>query len=212
MQPEYLIRRLHQRSTAEFASAVDDAGITQVQLSILLAVEHVSNVAAEPVPAGTLSPAGRLSLTVPALCRVTVIGTPTPDSRIGFEVRLPGAAAWNGKLLGVGNGGYSSVLDYKAMADGLRAGYAVVATDGGHTGEDLQFMIGHPGKVEDWADRAVHVMTEQAKRIVRAATSRLPDGLISPAAPRAASRVWRRRSAIPTTTTASSPGRPATRA
>ena len=38
VQPGYLIRRLHQRSTAEFASAVDGAGITQVQLSILLAV------------------------------------------------------------------------------------------------------------------------------------------------------------------------------
>ena len=38
VQPGYLIRRLHQRSTAEFASAVDGAGITQVQLSILLAI------------------------------------------------------------------------------------------------------------------------------------------------------------------------------
>ena len=38
VQPGYLIRRLHQRSTAEFASAVNGAGITQVQLSILLAI------------------------------------------------------------------------------------------------------------------------------------------------------------------------------
>ena len=37
-QPGYLIRRLHQRSTAEFASAVDGAGITQIQLSILLTI------------------------------------------------------------------------------------------------------------------------------------------------------------------------------
>jgi len=38
VQPGYLIRRLHQRSTAEFASAVNGAGITQIQLSILLAI------------------------------------------------------------------------------------------------------------------------------------------------------------------------------
>lgn len=38
VQPGYLIRRLHQRSTSEFASAVNGAGITQVQLSILLAI------------------------------------------------------------------------------------------------------------------------------------------------------------------------------
>lgn len=40
-QPGYLIRRLHQRSTAEFASAVDGAGITQIQLSILLTVAEL---------------------------------------------------------------------------------------------------------------------------------------------------------------------------
>lgn len=37
-QPGYLIRRVHQRSTAEFAGAVKGAGVTQVQLSIMLAV------------------------------------------------------------------------------------------------------------------------------------------------------------------------------
>lgn len=41
VQPGYLIRRLHQRSTAEFATAVNGAEITQIQLSILLAIaEH----------------------------------------------------------------------------------------------------------------------------------------------------------------------------
>ena len=38
VQPGYLIRRLHQRSTAEFASAVDGAGSTQVQMSLMLAI------------------------------------------------------------------------------------------------------------------------------------------------------------------------------
>jgi DNA-binding MarR family transcriptional regulator len=42
-QPGYLIRRLHQRSTAEFASAAGAFGITQVQLSILLAVAEYPN-------------------------------------------------------------------------------------------------------------------------------------------------------------------------
>ena len=37
VQPGCLIRTLHRRSEAEFASAVDGAGITQIQLSILLA-------------------------------------------------------------------------------------------------------------------------------------------------------------------------------
>jgi DNA-binding MarR family transcriptional regulator len=37
-QPGYLIRRIHQQSTAEFAAAVEGFNLTQVQLSILLAV------------------------------------------------------------------------------------------------------------------------------------------------------------------------------
>ena len=35
-QPGYLIRRLHQRSTAHFATATSGLNITQIQLSILL--------------------------------------------------------------------------------------------------------------------------------------------------------------------------------
>ena len=155
-----------------FAPATAHA-VTDCAALTSLALPNATVVAADAVPAGSLSPARQVTVSVPAFCRVTAVGTPTADSRIGFEVWVP--SNWNGKLLGVGNGGYSSVLDYKAMADGLRAGYATVATDDGHTGEDLQFVVGHPGRIEDWADRAIHVMTEQAKRIVRAATGRLPD-------------------------------------
>jgi DNA-binding MarR family transcriptional regulator len=42
-QPGYLIRRVHQRSTAEFAAVAGTFGITQVQLSILLAVAEYPN-------------------------------------------------------------------------------------------------------------------------------------------------------------------------
>jgi DNA-binding MarR family transcriptional regulator len=38
-QPGYLLRRLHQRSTAEFAAATNGLDITQVQFSILLVVQ-----------------------------------------------------------------------------------------------------------------------------------------------------------------------------
>ena len=37
-QPGYLIRRIHQQSTAEFAAVAKGHNVTQVQLSILLAV------------------------------------------------------------------------------------------------------------------------------------------------------------------------------
>ena len=132
---------------------------------------------AADVAAGSFTPATApaLKLDVPAFCRVAATATPTPDSQIGLEVWVPSGGAWNGKLLGIGNGGYSSVLDYPAMADGIRRGYATVATDDGHTGEDLRFVIGHPGKAADWADRAIHAMTVAAKPVLRAYAGRLPE-------------------------------------
>lgn len=60
------------------------------------------------VPAGAFTPADTPAkpITVPAFCRVQLRATPVPDSDIGMEVWLPAEGAWNGKLLGIGNGGY----------------------------------------------------------------------------------------------------------
>ena len=103
----------------------------------------------------------------PAFCRVTAIATPVPDSEIHIEVWLPESTAWNGKLLGTGNGGYSGAIGYRDMENGLRLGYAVAGSDTGHAGGDLKFGVGHPEKINDWAWRAVHVMTETAQLLVR---------------------------------------------
>jgi feruloyl esterase len=120
------------------------------------------------------SPANRQPLSVRAFCRVTAVATPTPDSHVGIEVWLPSAGEWNGKLLGVGNGGFSSSIAYPAMASALGRGYAVTATDTGHTGDDLSFGSGHPERIADWSYRAVHVMAETSKLIVRSALERFP--------------------------------------
>jgi feruloyl esterase len=95
------------------------------------------------------------------------VAKPVPDSEIHIEEWLPTADAWNGKFLGTGNGGYSGALGYAEMERGLRQGYAVGVSDTGHSAGDLKFGVGHPEKIEDWGWRAVHVMTETAKTIVR---------------------------------------------
>lgn len=158
---------LHLLATAS-AQAASCSELTELSLP------DMKILAAAEVPAGSFVPPGGKAVTVPGFCRVQVEATPAVASRIGFEVWLPAKAAWNGKLLGVGNGGYSSVLDYATLADGLGRGFATVATDQGHQGEDLRFVIGHPGKIEDWAERAVHVMTDGAKTIVRDGLGRWP--------------------------------------
>jgi len=104
----------------------------------------------------------------PDSCRVTVAAHPVADSEIRIEVWLPAADAWNRKFLGTGNGGYSGAFSYAEMESALRKGYAVAGSDTGHSGGDLKFAVGHPAKIDDWGWRAVHVMTETAKLIVRA--------------------------------------------
>jgi len=128
------------------------------------------------VPAGPFTPpSARQELTLPAFCRVEAVARPTSDSEIKFEVWIPPVDAWNGKLEGVGNGGYSGAIGYAAMAAGLRRGYATVSTDTGHAGDDMKFGQGHPEKVIDWAYRSVHVMTDAAKIIVRDHTGRFAE-------------------------------------
>src|SRR4029450_6869373 len=109
---------------------------------------------------------------VPAFCRVAVTAKPTSDSDIKVEVWLP--VAWNGKLLGTDNGGFSGAIQYGALAGAVAKGYAAVSTDTGHTGDQMDFGIGHPEKIADWAHRAVHEMTVIAKAVVERAGGRAP--------------------------------------
>ncbi|MBV9038591.1 MAG: tannase/feruloyl esterase family alpha/beta hydrolase [Acidobacteriaceae bacterium] len=100
-------------------------------------------------------------------CRVLLTARPVTDSEIHIEMWLPVPGDWNRKFLGTGNGGYSSEISYGTMRTALREGYAVAGSDTGHTGSDLKFAVGHPAKVDDWAYRAIHVITESAKLMIR---------------------------------------------
>jgi feruloyl esterase len=54
------------------------------------------------------------------------------------------------------------------MATALAAGYVAASTDTGHTGNNADFITGHPEKVIDFDYRAVHEMTVAAKAIIAA--------------------------------------------
>jgi feruloyl esterase len=120
-------------------------------------------------------PLGGSKFDLPQFCRVQAVARPTPDSEIHLEIWMPAQAAWNGKFLGTGNGGYSGALSYPDMAKALTEGYATAGHDTGHTGSDLRFALGHPEKLADYAFRAVHVMTTTAKLIVREHLGRFAD-------------------------------------
>jgi feruloyl esterase len=141
-----------------------------------LEIPQVAVTSARDVPAGPFTPPGETRpLTVPAFCRVEAIAHPTSDSSIAIEVWIPPAGAWNGKLLGTGNGGFAGAIGYSALAAALARGYAAAGTDTGHTGDQLEFGLGHPEKVVDWAYRSIHVMTEVAKLAVHDLRGRAPE-------------------------------------
>ena len=141
-----------------------------------LTVPTVTINAARLMANGSFTPPGaQTAMMLPAFCRVEATARPTSDSEIKFEVWIPPSEAWNGKFQGVGNGGYQGSISYAAMANALRRGYATASTDTGHTGDDMKFGQGHPEKLIDYGHRAVHVMTESSRLIVRNAAGRFAD-------------------------------------
>src|SRR3954465_15895100 len=141
-------------------------------------IPNTTITAAQTIAAGTfngppapfsgtdLSP---LYKSLPAFCRVVAEVKPTPDSDIKMEVWLP-SSRWNGKLQGIGNGGFAGLIDDMQLGMALKAGYAATATDTGHTGSpiDAAWAKGHPEKVVDFGHRGIHEMTRAAKTVVQA--------------------------------------------
>jgi feruloyl esterase len=139
-----------------------------------LNLPNTTITAAEDVAAGAFSPpndrftpAGAPApyRGLPPFCRIAGSIAPVPESAIRFEVWLP--ETWNGKFVGVGNGGTAGFIFYPDMADPLRRGYAVGATDTGHSGgmADWSF-VAHREKLIDNGYRAVREMTAKSKAVV----------------------------------------------
>jgi len=105
---------------------------------------------------------------LPAFCRVVAEAKPTSDSDIKIEVWLP-VSGWNGKLQGIGNGGFAGLIDDMQLGTALKAGYASTATDAGHAGSpiDAAWALGHPEKIADFGHRGIHEMTRVAKTVVQ---------------------------------------------
>jgi feruloyl esterase len=111
------------------------------------------------------TPAGQM-VKVP-FCRVEGFSTPTSDSHIGFEVWLPLANDWNGRLLAVGNPGFIGGVARGALAGIVQRGYVAASTDTGHTDAGYFWAVGHPEKLTDWGYRAVHELAAVAKQLIQ---------------------------------------------
>jgi feruloyl esterase len=106
---------------------------------------------------------------IPAHCRVQMVLKPTADSLINMELWLPPADKWNGKFMGVGNGGFAGSIQGLGndMPQALRLGYATAGTDTGHQEQGGSWAIGHPEKMIDFGYRSTHEMTLKGKELVK---------------------------------------------
>ena len=144
------------------AASPDCAGLRDV------AIENATVTAVELVPEGPYKirqGPRETSIDLPQHCRVAALLTPSEDSHIEMELWLP--LDWNGKFLAVGNGGWAGSISYRALAAGLKEGYAATSNDTGHQDRGASFVMGHPEKLIDFAYRAMHEMTVQSKKLVR---------------------------------------------
>src|SRR4029434_4257377 len=62
-------------------------------------------------------------------CRVSITLRPSADSEIKSEVWLPPAAAWNGKFLMEGGGGFVGTVNTGGMTNAVRERYCHASRD-----------------------------------------------------------------------------------
>ena len=125
---------------------------------------------AQSVAAGPFTPPKSQTIAdLPAFCRVAGVIKPAADSDIQFEVWMP-SSGWNGKLQGVGNGGFAGSISFTGLAEAIRHGYAAASTDTGHEAgvTDASWALKHPDKIADFGYRAIHETTAKGKAIIHA--------------------------------------------
>lgn len=101
----------------------------------------------------------------PAYCEVTATISPTPGSKIGVVYRLP--VAWNGKVAGLGGGGWAGNVRLETAMEALKRGYATLQTDAGHDATTIwdPTWTADPDKATDFAWRGIHLMTVVGKAV-----------------------------------------------
>jgi feruloyl esterase len=99
---------------------------------------------------------------------------PAKGSHINVEVWLPDAEKWNGRFLGLGNGGAAGHINSGSLAGPSTAGYAVATTDMG-TAPNSDSGIGNVEVWKDFGYRATHLMTVVGKQIVKAYYGKDPE-------------------------------------
>jgi len=129
----------------------------------------------------TTSVAADAAASTRAYCEVQASISPVPGSKIGAVYRLP--TSWNGKVLGLGGGGFAGDVRAASAAEGLARGYATIQNDLGHASANLldpSFAFDAAGMhnvegIMDFGHRATHLATVIGKEVATRFYGRAPE-------------------------------------
>ncbi|OCB86961.1 tannase and feruloyl esterase [Sanghuangporus baumii] len=110
---------------------------------------------------GTCLPAAQISST---LCRIQFVVNNSSISSIFAEAWFP--EDWNQKFLALGNGGLNGCIDYANLGYSTSFGFASVALNNGHDGDDGEAFVNNTGVLADYTSRAIHTETVVGKQLV----------------------------------------------
>jgi feruloyl esterase len=138
-------------------AALECAGLTAIKPEATTMTSATSIVAPSSV--------GGSRVAVP-FCRVEGVARPSSDSEIRFEVWLPSADKWTGRLKVDGTGGYAGGVPYALLAQDVGDGFVTAGSNMGHDGgESPAWTVNHPEKVKDWGLRAHYSVAMAAKAL-----------------------------------------------
>ena len=145
----------------------------------------ISLTAQELTGGSFAAPNGQVYGPLPATCRVVAVissNAKPAQSTITFEVWMP-EQTWNGRFLGVGNGGFAGSIYWNMLQLGTYAGFAVANTELGTAahgcigtncgdrsgqGGPVGGLYGDPAAIADFGGQATHLMTLGAKQVIAA--------------------------------------------
>lgn len=121
---------------------------------------------------GTIASVERDSHAVASVVKLVL--NPSKGSNINVEIWLPDAEKWNGRFLGLGNGGAAGKINSGALFGPAAGGFAVATTDMG-TAPNSDSGIGNEEVWKDFGYRATHLMTVVGKQFVKAHYGKGPE-------------------------------------
>ena len=116
---------------------------------------------------------GRTLKNLPPRVILKMTLNPAKGSNIKIEIWLPAADKWNGRFIGLGNGGSAGHINPMTLAWPFYSGAAVATTDMG-TAPNSDSGIGNPEVWKDFGFRATHLMTVTAKEVIKSFYGKLP--------------------------------------